>query len=306
MTFTGQEKQLSHVKANIIADLWKQPVAMSQIVDKYLKPSSKVIYRHLIELSNERIIRDKNIKGTRRILTLNSNSINAAAGALGYFMKAYDEIEDSLDGAFVECAISPYGDFPIFNSSFHDLNSEIMQIVIDSLVKAKRPDIDDQLKTKVLQAMNKTRGKMTTADKLEYITIVDKRSREPWPLDETTLFSLCMPFNFRNATLDDRFLSDDVRYHSWKVIEKILRMYEGKRKHFMVKVKDEREVRLLGVRSSLYLAFRLPFTEIERDSKSILKAVTERYSTPEKEAETERKKITDNQVPEVYRKNPIS
>jgi hypothetical protein len=310
MTSTGQEKQPSYVKASIIVDLWGQSVAMSQIIKKYSKPSSKGIYRHLRDLKSERIIRDKNIKGSRKILTLNYNSINAAAGALDHFIEVNRELENSLDSALVECAISAYGDFPIFDSNYDKLNSEVIRTVIGALAKAERPDIDDQLKTKVLEAMNKIRGKMTTADKLAYITVVDNRSREPWSPERNILISLCMPFTFRNAEIEEKkdgLLRDKDRYHSWKVMETIFSMFEGKRKHFMVKVKDDREVRLLGVRSASYLALRLPLTELERDSNSTLEAVTKRYSTPEKEAEYERRKITDiNQVPEVYRKNTVS
>lgn len=147
----------SRTKANIIADLIKSPMNKSDIISKYSKQSSKGIYKHIIDLQYDKILKEINTKGSKPVLVLNKRNFTSASKAFEYLMDVNKNLSQSFDRAFVECAISAYGDFPIINPR-GNTGTGIYLVTMNALMKAERPDIDDQLMATVFHAVEKTRG----------------------------------------------------------------------------------------------------------------------------------------------------
>jgi hypothetical protein len=291
----------SKTKANIIIDLMVSPRLRNDIISKYSKQSSKGVYRHLRDLKSEKIIREVSPKGAKMLLVLNKHDIKATSRAFEYLLDVKRSLRMSFDRAFVECAISAYGDFPINNPRLADANYEIPDITLDALLRAERPDINDQLMAKVFSAIETVRGNMTVEDRLAYISLVDRLSESAWSPDKESPLSLSMPFLFSTVEQEkkDGEMNAEVVGGIWNVvIRKLIFMAAGRRKNFLNGIKDSRELKLLNARLELYVASVLPVNEIK-----LMDKLDRRFLTPERQAQFEKERIRDiDRLPDIYRK----
>lgn len=299
---TDPRNPRSKAKASIIFDLMVSPRLKSDIISKYSKQSSKGIYRHLIDLESEKVIREVREKGARPILVLNKRDFTSTSKAFGYLVDAYKKIGISFDKAFVECAISAYGDFPFYGPYLDDINNDFPHRTLNALLKAQRPEIDETLMVMVSGAIEKTRGRMTTEDKLAYISLVDSLSISDWSPDERSPLSRSMTFLFstaeqekKNSNINDPLAIEEI----WDfVITKIIHMATGKRKNFLDEVRDSRELMLMSARIQLYQASLVRLSEI-----NFFDMISKEFLTPEMRSQIEKDKIEEiSQLPEVYRK----
>ena len=299
---TAPRNPRSKAKASIIFDLMVSPRLKSDIISKYSKQSSKGIYRHLIDLESEKVIREVREKGARPILVLNKRDFTSTGKALSYLIDAHKKIGISFDKAFVECAISAYGDFPFYGPYLDDVNMDFPYRTLNALGKAQRPEIDETLMTMVSGAIEKTRGRMTTEDKLAYIALVDRLSNSDWSPDERSPLSRSMTFLFstaeqekKNGNINDPLAIEEI----WDfVITKIIHMATGNRKNFLDDIRDSRELRLMLARIQLYEASLVRLSEID-----LANMLSKEFLTPEMRSQIDRDKITEiSQLPEIYRK----
>lgn len=91
--------------------------------------------------------------------------------ALAYLVDSFGAIRGGFNMAFAECAMSAYEEFPIMGVNSREINSDIPNITMDTLIDAKRPKIDSSGVARVLEAIEKTRGFMSIEDKLAYMVI---------------------------------------------------------------------------------------------------------------------------------------
>lgn len=292
----------SRTKASIIIDLMVSPMLRPDIISKYSRQSSKGVYRHLRDLENEDVIREVMKRGERPKLHLNKRDLASTSKAFGYLINASKKMSLSFDKAFVECAISAYGDFPLYRPYLDDTSSDIPHITLGALLKAQRPEIDETVMAKVNCAIEKTRGHMTIEDKLAYITMVDGVTGSKWSPDENTPLSKSMSFLFSRAEQErksDLFTNPKFIEQIWdNVIMKIIHMATGKRKNFLDDVRDSRELMLMIARVQLYEASSLPLSKIDLSDM-----IDKELLTPEMNSLLEKTHIKEiSQLPEVYRK----
>ena len=293
----------SHTKAKIIYDLMVSPRLRSDIVSKYSKQSSKGIYRHLTDLESDKIIREVKTKGTKPLLVLNEDNLPGLSKALSYLMDVKPEIGYSLDKAFVECAISAYGDFPIMGAFVDPNDEDIPKLTLKALIDGKRPEIDDRLLLIVMETVKKYRGDLTIKDKIYYISMVDDLSHSDWSREKMPPVSLSMPYLFTTAEREMKNGNGQFYSNSWfYAVYNVILIAQGRREHFLDKIKDSREIELMTKRMELYYASILPISDIDRTALST--KLYEKFLTPEQREVSEREKVRDiSQLPEVYRKD---
>lgn len=258
----------SHTKARIIYDLMVSPRLRSDIVLKYSKQSSKGIYRHLRDLESDKIIREVRAKGAKPLLVLNKDNLSGISKALSYLMDRDPKIAHCLDMAFVECAISAYGDYPTINPFSLTSDAEIPNITLHALIAKKRPDIDDELLSDVMESVKERRGELTVKDKIFYITMVNGLSHSDWSRDEMSPMSLSMSFLF--GTNEPAIKNKDGKRHfGWYLaVQRVILMAQGERKHFMDEV-TFKEIDLMMARLTVHGGLLLPISEIERTSLNV-------------------------------------
>jgi hypothetical protein len=304
---TALRNPRSKTKADIIVHLMASPRLKSDIVSEYSKQSSKGIYRHLIDLESEKIIKEIKQKGLKTLLVLNKRDLTSASNAFKHLLDVNQYLRLSFDKAFAECASSAYGDFPVYNSRLEiDTTSGIVARTLDALIKAERSEIDDQFTAKVSSAIKKIRGVMTVKDKLIYIALTDLLTKSAWTPDETSQISLVMPFLFsmdqqerQNGYLNDQELAEWI----WNVvIPRLISMAADRRKNFLDDVRDSREMKLMSARMALYESSLLPLNDIDIMSRDILNRLDRRFMSPDRKTRFG-EEITDvSQLPEVYRR----
>ncbi len=292
----------SETKAKIIFDLMVSPRLRSEIISEYSKQSSKGVYRHLTDLESEKVIREAREKGARPILFLNKRDFTSTSKAFSYLLDAFPKIKKSFDRAFVECAISAYGDFPSFGPYLDDINMDLPYLTLNALGKAERPEITESVMAKALNAIDKIRGLMSIEDRLAYVTLIDSISNSDWSPDERSVLSRTASFLFSTAEREKRegaFSNPSVSQDIWDyVIRKIILMAVGKRKNFLEEVRDSKELKLMLARIQLYEASLLSVNEID-----LREQLNRRFLTPELKAQFEKTKIKEiSEMPEVYRK----
>jgi hypothetical protein len=270
MTVTGNDSVHSHVKAHIIADLILSPMYKSEIVSKYVKPTSKGVYRHLRDLESEKVIREKREKGEKPLIALNVKDLTGSSKAFEYLLDADEKLSNSFDKAFVECALSAYGDFLIFDTLGDD-TINIQMMAYQSLIEGKRPVIDDDITARVIDAIEKLRGHMTIEDKIIYIAFVHLISVSKWSPEKESPKGLSTTFMYppgkpiRNEA-PDKMVAAALTW-LWNIgYWELSLMARGKRKNILGDVKGDRELRLMTAKILLSGAPELPLADIEQET----------------------------------------
>lgn len=269
MTISGNDPVHSHVKAHIIADLILSPMYKSEIVSKYVRPTSKGVYRYLRDLESEKVIREIREKGKKPLIALNVKDLDGSSKAFEYLLDADEKLSKSFDKAFVECAISAYGDFLIFDTLGEGIFN-IQLMAYQSLIEGKRPVIDDNITARVIDAVEKLRGRLTTEDKIIYIATVHLLSVSRWTPDEGSPKALSMTFLYepgkpiRNEA-PNKTVAAAVTW-LWNIgYWNLSLMSKGKRKNLLDDVKGDRERRLMTTKIILKMAPELPLADIEQE-----------------------------------------
>ena len=255
------------MKAVIIARLMQGPRLRGDIISEYSRQSSKGIYRHLRDLQSQKIIREVKGKGMKTLLVLNKRDLTAASLAFKYLIDARQRLRTAFDRAFVECAISAYGDFPAY-VPYQDgvIGTDFTFATLNALIEGERPEVDATVMAKVMNAVEQIRGPLTVEDRLAYVSLVDRLARRDWSPNDSSPISLSASFLFSTAEYAKK--SGHLKYPDeieevWNVvIPNIFRMAFDKRKNFLDNVKGTRELMLMTRRMKLGEASMLPLKDL--------------------------------------------
>ena len=263
----------SAIKGTIIRDFMASPtpMPMDQIIRKYTKPTKQAIYRHIRDLISEKVILFVWRKGAKSPLALNTGDFKGVCNAFKHLLKSSEALRDVFDKAFIECAISAFGEFPL---PLTPKSTDISARVHAALLKNERLEIDDEMVTDVSGLLEEQRGHITDGDKLLYMHLVKMHSEKYWEPDKMLLSTLSVGTLFGTLKHKPGYLSKLLSQYIagiWKnVILTMCEMEEGKRKTFLGDVVSGlNEAKLIQVRLLLILInTTLPLSDILQIKKT--------------------------------------